>query len=412
MLPPEERPEGTIKVYFVDNTYKTVPLLKDTTVDHILDFLCKRLALAGRQADPARHELFIIAPGNQTLRERRLQREDKPLQIKAKGGEQAFKFLFREVMPEKGTTGDKKDAGDTADDAGGEASTGTPTAAALEQLPDTFGTQLKMGSLEMMINLDGASAPWRTCTVILTEERLWYQPMVEGGLDGVGGGMSSLGLHECDKIDMEDKRHLRIETARGRLCFRASTHNLVVSWLLAIANQAAYLKEDFILQNAERSIVHFESRRATKQLDKLALCCTLKGVLEESATRDLFFDFARSEFASLSPQATTNEAIAEGSASASWWPPRLGIEELLESLLRRPGGPGPPPAAECASSQTAKGEPSAGDADGVQDSQDSGQAEEAEEDPIWAFASGPLFARFQAHPAAQKVICRIVAGIA
>merc|ERR1719295_1605155 len=92
MLREGERPDGTIRVHYSDNTYQSVPLGIESTVGEVIDWCCKRSS-----RDSANHALYIVAPGSTALRERRLLREDRPLQIQEDcGGAISFKFVIRE----------------------------------------------------------------------------------------------------------------------------------------------------------------------------------------------------------------------------------------------------------------------------------------------------------------------------
>ncbi|CAJ1351846.1 unnamed protein product, partial [Effrenium voratum] len=93
-----EIPTGVLRVYFRDNTYKSLQLTLETSVKDVIQRLCQRIMATGREVDPERHELLIIAPG--PLGERKLQPADRPLAIQEKAGCAAYKFLFREIPKE------------------------------------------------------------------------------------------------------------------------------------------------------------------------------------------------------------------------------------------------------------------------------------------------------------------------
>eukprot|EP00931_Biecheleriopsis_adriatica_P102980 TRINITY_DN77877_c0_g1_i1.p1 TRINITY_DN77877_c0_g1~~TRINITY_DN77877_c0_g1_i1.p1 ORF type:complete len:359 (-),score=91.42 TRINITY_DN77877_c0_g1_i1:3-1058(-) len=347
MLGPDEKPDGLIRVHFQDNTYKTLSLKNESPVEEVVQWLCKRISATGRRADPSRHELFIIAPGNQSLRERRLLREDRPLEIQAKGGATAFKFLFREVLlPEAG--------GEKSSLPGSDGDTPVPVAS------DSRG-QLRQGQLELQ---DGAT--WHVCTVILDECHLWYSQARSSEAAAVGGGMACLPLRSCDRaLESEDKQVLKLLTKEGEMSFRARTSSERNSWLLAIVKQAAVIKEQDILAQAERAISSVESRRTGTQLKLLESFTSLEGLLsDDGEARELFLWFLKSE---------------EKLASSMDWPEGLSSEALLaqlESSMR------------------------------AEDDQADSQAAEAR-----AFADKVLLPRFHGHPGVQSRLCRIAAGV-
>lgn len=378
MLGPEERPDGTIKVHFADNTYKTLPLKYETPVSDVIELLCRRVsASGGRHADPSQHELFIIAPGSKALRERRLLREDKPLQIQAKGGSVAFKFLFREIRSEllASSMGRAAAPAEGAHDPSSSATAGDE--ASIVPVSDVAG-RLRMGPLERLLE-DGTS--WHECTVILDEDRLWFSlgPSDQDG--SVGGGMASVLLCDCDRVlECEDKRLLQLVTKEATLVFRTRSTQERNSWLLAVVKQAALIKERDILLQAERILASMECRRSTKQLSQLEAFGSLQGILAMQETRDLFSDFVRGEYAAAQQQHGERENAGTGGDSGQW-PAGIAPEELLACLER-------------------------------QDETSPGSRGEASDSTAWAFAEGQLFARFEEHPVVQSRLCRIAAGIA
>ncbi|CAE8625844.1 unnamed protein product, partial [Polarella glacialis] len=175
-----------------DNTYKTVPLKSESCVEDVTQWLCKRVSASGRRAEPDRHELLIIAPGNQSLRERLLLREDKPLQIQLKGGASAFKFLFREVRSSEPSAGGDTNSGDEA----AFALPGTLANASQVPVVDASG-RLRAGQLELLL-ADGVT--WHSCTVILDADRLWYSQVPNSQDGSIGGGMSCWDLTDCGGV--------------------------------------------------------------------------------------------------------------------------------------------------------------------------------------------------------------------
>lgn len=409
--------EGTIRIYFADNTYKTLQVQIDTPVSQVLESLCKRLSASGRHADPARHELYIIAPGNQTLRERRLNREDKPLQIQAKGGT-AFKFLFREApLPLQQPT---SPAGIqaaavtlpvTSEDAGppttpsGEQQASSPTAASPTTsvamgrtssgsfVVESSSARLKAGTLERQL-VDGT---WHPCMVILDEDRLWYSKAQtedqEGGSSG--SGMTFLPLCDCDRVveGSEDKRLLKLQTKMGTMTLRAHNGHERNSWLLAVVKQAALIKERDILLQAERIISGMEFRRASQQVGRLETFGRLDGVLATKDTRELFLDFARRDHEASCANAGGEAGRGEEELGrVQRWPAGVSLEDLCASVERAA-------AAQQAAPGAAPASPPADEAP-------------SQEHELWAFVEDSLFPRFKDHPQVQCQMCWIAAGIA
>eukprot|EP00971_Amphidinium_carterae_P283264 5623712-Amphidinium_carterae.1 len=173
-----ERPEGSIKVYFVDNTYKTLALMHESTVQEVIEILCKRQ----KEGDTTRHELLVITPGTRLPRERRLQNEDRPLEIQAKGGATAFKFLFREVAKTIGSPAKQYELNDRPP---ADSEFGGPL------VLDAKG--LKSGILQWRATSEQEG--WLECHVALDENWLWYSPTTTGDTKG-------LPLCDCDKVCM------------------------------------------------------------------------------------------------------------------------------------------------------------------------------------------------------------------
>lgn len=392
MLCPEERPEGTVRVHFADNTYKTVPLKHETTVGDVTEWLCRRASAGGRLAEPARHELLLIAPGSQALRERRLAREDRPLQIQEDSGAAAFKFLFREVRGAAGRLAagpapgggdeDTEEAAEGAEEGGGGTGAGAPGGGAPEDAADgELGARLRRGRLRTgtLEQRDGAEL-WRPCSVILAEDCLWYSPLPATGAAGVGGGMASVALRDCDSVlEGEDKRQLQLKTKGGSMSFRAKGARERDAWLLAIVSQVALVKERDILLQAEKILEQMELKKSSQQLARAEEFGTLVGILRgPQQVRQLFFEFVHSEY----------YTFVQGAGGLSW-PRGLNLESLL-AYFQGLAEASPSQAGEAASSAD----------------------QPSKEEVARAFAEGPLFARFRAHPAAQCRLCRIAAGIA
>jgi len=372
MLCDDERPEGHICVHFTDNTYKKLALKGDTTVNAIIEFLCQWLSrkTGGREADPSRHELLIIAPGNSTLRERLLLREDKPLQIQAKGGGAAYKFLFKEVHPTS-----KEDRAHE----GGVGDAVPPTASGpLPPVPATSG-HIRTGTLERHA---AETDTWHPCTVILDEDRLWYSPVPSAVNGSVGGGMESILLSECDKPhECEDKRVLQLAMKDTMTKLRARSAQERNSWLVAIVKQAALIKEQDILLQAEKIISKMELKRSQQQFARLETLGHLQGVLSMPQTRELFIHFARREYEAAQNK-QSNDVDGNGAAATSWWPEDVSVEALIACLQHH------------SAAQEVEGEHAGNDI------------------AAWTFSQGPLFEKFQEHPSSQCEIFKIAAGIA
>jgi len=398
MLAPDERPEatirpeGTIRVHFSDNTYKTLRLTYETPVSEVVEELCKRLSVGGRHADPERHQLFIIAPGSQALRERRLLRDDKPLEIQVKGGSTAFKFLIREVRQEVNAE-QAVEGSEEAVEGQHVASEGPEGAEPLSVPVADASNTLKTGSLERLLE-DGS---WHACTAILDIDHLWYSHEPCGADGGRGGGMACLLLSECDRVqECDDKLSLQVLSKGVTMQFKARSGQERSNWIVAIAKQAALVKERDILMQAERIIGGVELQRSSHHAARLEAFGKLEGVLGASETREMFLDFVRRDYESVEQwQAATaaveqlrrggNEAedstdrcdnVAESAASlgAGSWPQGLGLRDILACLEK--GGPG------------------------------------QKEGVAWEFAEAQLLPKFQEHPAVQCRLCQIAAGIA
>lgn len=455
----EECREKTIRVYFADNTYKTLPLKYDSTVSEVLEYLCKKLSAGGRHIEPSCYDLLIIAPGNQTLRERRLQREDKPLQIQAKGGT-AFKFLFREAVhpqlvagaEEPGTSPTPAPADGNAESAGqspsaaGTAAAGTAVAAEAGGSPTrgaaaadagnaadaaiapTAEGLLKSGSLDRLLD-DGT---WHPCTVILDEDRLWYSQAPGAEKDGIGrygGGMIFLPLRECDRVvEGDDKKLLQLLTKGGTMTFRARNGNEKTAWLLAIVKQAAFIKERDILLQAELIISGMEFRRATQQVGRLEVFNKLSGVLATKETKELLVNFLTSEYQDAHPTSLESFIKLEGAEDAPT-SPDTGNTASLASLspsqpLRSPGSSpshqaGYPTGELAAAAYDSnvrwpQGLTLKALADCLQ-RRAAGEEAEAEDEEAdtqaCAFIEETLFPRFLEHPEVQCRMCWIAAGI-
>jgi len=388
----EEQPEGTIRVHFSDNTYKTIKLTYETQVSEVVEQLCKRLSVGGRYADPERHQLFIIAPGNQALRERRLLSDDKPLEIQVKGGSTAFKFLIREVRQEVNVEQAGEGAEETSE--GQHVTTEGKEGTESLQIPVADASNmLKTGPLDRLLE-DGT---WHTCTAILDIDHLWYSNEPCGEEGGRGGGMACLLLSECDRVqECDDKLSLQVLSKGVTMQFRALSGQERSNWIVAIAKQAALLKERDILLQAERIIAGVELQRSSQHAARLVAFGKLQGVLSASETREMFLDFVRRDYEAVlqwqaattaveqlrrggdeakdSANSCTNSISATASQAAGSWPQGLELRDLLACLEK--DGPGP------------------------------------RQDAAWEFAEERLLPKFQEHPVVQCQLCRIAAGIA
>jgi len=453
----DERLEKTIRVYFADNTYKTLPLKFDTTVSDVLEWLCRRLSAGGRCIDPSRCDLFTISLGHQSLRERKLQREDTPLQIQAKGGT-AFKFLFRETLLQTQSPVaagaeqlvDPGDAGQSLDAdsqiaqpgngmvmeeeaAGGILSAGCTAPESMDAgtglgnlaMGPTAEGLLKNGMLERLLE-DGS---WYPCTVILDEDRLWYSQAPGGEKDGVGkygGGMVCLLLRECDGVaEVDEKKLLQLNTKGGTMTFRARSSNEKTAWLLAVVKQAAFVKERDILLQAEKIIAGTEYRRASQQVRNLESFSNLSATLASKEVRELLQNFALSEWEETHTHQGSLEAFieldvpqaAEAMMRTPSELPSPSSEEMLRtsSLANMPSQPprgclgaphGGSPNRGCPSMRWPKGLIVKAVADCLER-----RAAGEDDRRAWAFIEETLFPRFLEHPGVQYRLCWIAAGI-
>lgn len=402
MLNPEEKPDGSIKVHFADNTYKTVSLRRDTPARDVVEWLCKRISVGGRVAEPSRHELLVISPSSQAaLRERRLEQEDQPLQVQQdSGGAAAIKFLFRESWAVDGASGSRSETPQLADEAAiantagatekpdgdrqgpAQAGLGADAADVAARLATTVAdaaSRTRKGTLEQLI--DGAT--WHSCTVILAEDRFWYSqaPSSQGG--HMGGGMASVKLHDCDKvIEGEDKRDFVLVTKSERMTFRAKSKKEQEGWLLAIVGQTALVKEKDILMQAEQIVAKMELRKASQHMANLEAFSRLQGVIEgPQETRQLFADFVRSEHA----QAQEGQGVC--------WPEDVSLGDVLAHLS--------------VGSEGAAAAALAGEGGAPEGASPGSEAISA----AWAFMEDVLFVRFREHPVVQRRLCCTAAGI-
>eukprot|EP00428_Durinskia_dybowskii_P025234 CAMPEP_0170234582 /NCGR_PEP_ID=MMETSP0116_2-20130129/17037_1 /TAXON_ID=400756 /ORGANISM="Durinskia baltica, Strain CSIRO CS-38" /LENGTH=347 /DNA_ID=CAMNT_0010485377 /DNA_START=93 /DNA_END=1133 /DNA_ORIENTATION=- len=322
MLGEDEKPEGTIRVYYADNTYKTVPLRLESTAGEVVEWLCQRRAACGAPSDVAGHELLIVTLGSGALRERQLSRDDRPLQIQqASGGASAFKFVLREVRARRAAAdaGADADAGEREAMLDGDGSTMVPL------VSDASG-HLKTGTLERLLP-DGKT--WHACSIVLDEDSLWYSlpPGPEGG--GVGGGMASISLRGCDRArEGDEKREFRLFAGGRVMSFRAKTPADQKTWLLLIARQAALVKERDMLFQADHFIANMEAQSSAQQSAALEALRTLPGVLAgPKQARQLFLDFVRSEHS-----ACAAESRGGAGGGERFWPEGVPVDEVIAHL--------------------------------------------------------------------------------
>lgn len=412
MLDDDERPDGKIRIYYVDNTYKMLPVKLDTTVNEIVEWLCKRLAVAGRPVNPKQHELFMITPGVKALREQQLLRDDRPLQIQSKGGSSACKLLFREarfVQTEEfanvaqNISEEDRDVSSVictltsgqflqheeqvgaveavVEDLDQHSPASAQTELSFEKPPG----RLKSGSLERLL-LDGQS--WQSCSVFLDEDRFWYSE-VPSDTVSARQCLMSVRLSDCDRVlEGEDQRVLQLSTrCSGTLAFRARSGHERSGWLVAVVKQAALVKEGDILMQAEQSIAGMEFRRSNQHLASIEAFQQVQGVMRNKRSRALFLDFVHDEHhrsGAASYADGPDERGAEG-GSKGWpevlrvneWPEGVSVEGLVACLERR-----------------AQASPKGG-ADAAQ----------------VAFIEDVLFPRFRDQPLVQDRLCGIAADI-
>jgi len=206
--------------------------------------------------------------------------------------------------------------------------------------------------------------------VILDEEYLWYSLASSEEEGGMGGGMAHLALCDCENpIEDEDRRILKLSTKGGTMTFRARNPSERGSWLLLIMKQAALIKEQNILMQAEHIVANTEFQRSTRQLSRLEAFESLPGILGAHETRDLFVQFLRGEHKALAMSTDSGQG-----ASVDWWPQGL-TPQALEACLA-----------------------------------DEGRRDDVDSN-AWCFAEGALLARFRANPNVRRRLCRLAAGI-
>ncbi|CAE6935615.1 KIN10 [Symbiodinium sp. CCMP2592] len=310
----EQRLAGTLRVYFEDNTFRTLPLKPESTVQDVIESLCKRRASNGREADPERHELLLKAPGpgRTKLRERLLQREERPLQIQEKGGQSAFKFLFREIRQ-----------------------TGHDTLNVEDELTLPLANKdgrLRTGSLEL--DCDGA---WQRCTVALDGESLWHSQVFQDDGAALGGGMARMPLRSAVGVvqgEDEEERVFQLLTRDGTLTWRARSTKARNGWLEELSARLKQVQDVELLTKAENLICEVEARRCDENLSKLEAFDTVEGLLAGGEARDLFLWFLRAQleqFPSITDESLRSLA-AEPSSEAVHF-----AEEMLPRFKEHPG---------------------------------------------------------------------------
>ncbi|CEM24780.1 unnamed protein product [Vitrella brassicaformis CCMP3155] len=146
---------------------------------------------------------------------------------------------------------------------------------------------LRTGWLEKL-SKDGTQ--WKVRHVILQPDGVWYCKDPHRSRTRV-----CIPLSDCEKVleVPEDKRIFHLVTSSRHYFFRVKTSGDRDGWLVAIAKQAALIKEQDLLVQAERSIMEAEVRRANRQLDYLASMMELDGTLECQESRQLLLDFVQ-----------------------------------------------------------------------------------------------------------------------
>jgi len=361
----DETPDGTIKVYFTDNTYKTLQLKYETTVSAVIEWLCKRLAAASVNLDPERQGLFIIAPGNNALRERRLEMEDRPLEIQAKGSFVAFKFLFKEC-------GRKRAIGEEADSGVGDKTVDDASNGCSAAYGHAVGS-LRIGPME---KLSKDEQHWKGRHFVLDFDRLWFSkaPPNAARSSEAPVPLKCIPLCECEHVDKgaegSDKRILSIVTKNRTYKLRARNDGDRDGWLLAVAKQTALVKEKDILEQADGVIANVEFQHATKQLDLLESFGTLSGVLRHRESRQLFLDFVHQ-------LSDCNTELEDGvDMDEVRWRPELPPEALIT---------------------------------GLEDLARAGSLDESTPSIAFAFAQSELLPRFKARDDIQNRLCVLAA---
>lgn len=403
MLDDDDQPDGRIRIYYVDNTFKMLPVKSDTTADNIVEWLCKRSAAAGRPADPKQHELFVIFPGVKAMREQQLLRDDRPLLIQSKGGSSACKLLFRKAIASTAQTTSEEEERDASS---GVPCTSTaevhrtsqlleheeqseeavvesldqhsPISAQTESSTEKPTGRLKSGLLERLLP-DGQS--WQSCSVFLDEDRFWYSE-VSSDTASARQNCASVQLSDCDRVlEGEDQRVLRLLTrCSGPLAFRARSGQERNGWLLAVKKQTAVVKEGDILMQAEQSIAGTEFRRSSQHLASIEAFQQVQGVMRNKQSRALFLDYVHDEHLRLGAASYADGPEELGTERpddlpADEWPEGVSVEGLMACLEQR------------ASSK------------GVVDSAHT------------AFIDDVLFPSFRDQPLVQDRLCGIAAGI-
>ena len=103
---PPKTGQVQLKIFFLDNTFKTINVDASVTTSEIIQKICTpRKGRPRRQ--PEKFGLFVVTPGQQTLAERRLELSERPVQLfnltdTIDNGYRAshvakYKILFREL---------------------------------------------------------------------------------------------------------------------------------------------------------------------------------------------------------------------------------------------------------------------------------------------------------------------------
>lgn len=168
---------------------------------------------------------------------------------------------------------------------------------------------LKSGELERW-NAGG----WEPCWVFLLQDQIW---LAREGWDDEDGVLLLLG--DCDGVaHLANSAKLTVETREVSVTLRANSPVDAKSWVLAVLKQAAIVKEQEVLDRAERALECITMKQSATQLGRLQMYHTLPEVLQSSETRALFFDFARSEHeAWLEFSGCQNEARCSTSSASS-----------------------------------------------------------------------------------------------
>ncbi|KAF4663296.1 hypothetical protein FOL47_005819 [Perkinsus chesapeaki] len=247
----------TVRVHFIDNTYRDIRNLSpDTTVSELLFKLQQKDSKAGRM------NIYFVASGRIGVYERKLEESEKPLNV------------FHE-----GTTGKLvvHSPGEKL----------TSKISFVDQPESARGDVLRRGWLDKLSS-DGKK--WKPRIFTLRSNTLTY--------GAEGRPERTLDLVNCEKVVAgdgrsdagESKRIFRVVMDTRTLTLRATTAADRDMWVLSVAKSAAILKENKILEQASVAMRENNKRKMNSEIKGLfSLTQSVDSLLSFSCeARDVF----------------------------------------------------------------------------------------------------------------------------